>query len=33
MGKQILSEFVEYVNQTNETAFEELIAAKKRKRR
>jgi AcrR family transcriptional regulator len=33
MGKQILSEFVDYVNQTNETAFEELIAAKKRKRR
>ena len=29
MGKLILSEFVKYVNDTNEAAFEELIASKK----
>lgn len=32
MGKQILSEFIKYVNDTNEAAFEEFMASKKKKR-
>ena len=31
MGKMILKEFINYVNETNESAFEELIKSKKRK--
>jgi hypothetical protein len=30
MGRQILSEFIKYVEETNENAFEELYAARKR---
>ena len=33
MGKQILSEFVTYVNTTNDATFDELLAAKKRKKK
>ena len=33
MGKQILSEFINYVNETNEAAFEELYASKKQKKK
>ena len=33
MGKQILSEFINYVNETNEAAFEELYASKKNKKK
>ena len=31
MGRMILKEFINYVNETNEAAFEELIKSKKRK--
>jgi hypothetical protein len=30
MGRQILSEFIKYVEETNENAFEELYASRKR---
>ena len=33
VGKQILSEFINYVNETNEAAFEELYASKKQKKK
>ena len=33
MGRQILSEFVKYVNATNEAVFEELVENKKNKKR
>lgn len=33
MGKQILSEFVKYVNDTNEAAYEELMASKRKNKK
>ena len=33
MGRLILSEFVKYVNETNEATFEELVSSKKRKKK
>ena len=33
MGKLILSEFVKFVNETNEATFEELVSSKKRKKK
>ena len=31
MGKQILAEFVRYVNDTNEAAFDEIYASRRKK--